>query len=689
MSISSLAKMPFGILSDITTEGSSNFTLKSWPPQDEFPIVIDAKGNVVSQYSDARWKLWPWCNKRLSLNFEDVRESTGQIKVSTANSNVLRLIACWLIYGSESVQNAQSLVRKFQTAKIIVKAANRSGILATDFYKFPALVENLAREISPHESSPFVYLMHRLLNDKDDLGFLLLDHSSLKKFSALTKAPISAQTAYIPPRIWNYQTSRLTEFLEDFHAHKANLTQCFEYCLDAYVNAFGSLEAACSVRTEQQRMLSPFSRRHRKVNCDSYKGPFVTVAERFGIADLLQKWVIGPGKTLSSGNRGVSSLSAYFSMTNHVALAMIVSHSMMRVEEAWTLKSDCFRVEHDPSFGNIYCIRGMTTKTLEDDDALWITSPLVEPAVDAASLISSLRSTCELANLSLVDNVIAEGASSLFARAQEPWANRQAQVKGVRAGYNSYAETVRMYPHLFSEHEIRIRQEDLEISRLLTPTLEDLKFAEGQLWPFAWHQLRRTGAVNMQSSGLVSDAAMQYQLKHATRAMSLYYGRGYSSLKLNESARAEYVKTMYEVLAREIESLVDDRYISPYGVSRKMEILKLVDKLDLPQLIAAGKKGDIAWRQTLFGGCTKKGFCEYGGVDNVARCGGGDSRPACADAIFDRAKYPMLKEYAEIIRQRVLSAEPDSPYEQSLMAQSRAVNNVIGMLFEQETVIES
>ena len=52
----------------------------------------------------------------------------------------------------------------------------------------------------------------------------------------------------------------------------------------------------------------------------------------------------------------------------------------------------------------------------------------------------------------------------------------------------------------------------------------------------------------MQASGLVSDASLQFQLKHVARAMSLYYGQNHSRVRLEEKAHTYYVRTMYETL---------------------------------------------------------------------------------------------------------------------------------------------
>jgi hypothetical protein len=234
-----------------------------------------------------------------------------------------------------------------------------------------------------------------------------------------------------------------------------------------------------------------------------------------------------------------------------------------------------------------------------------------------------------------------------------------------------------MYPNLFDANELRITDEDLRVALLITPTLDPAKFSTGNIWPLAWHQIRRTGAVNMQASGLVSDSSLQYQLKHASRAMSLYYGRGYSKVGLDPTARNEYVKTMYETLGRQLATIGSSRWVSPHGDKRKSQMLDLVSISDARKLEKAAKEGKVAWRPTLLGICTKLGSCTYGGVDNIIHCGGGDGRPACADALFDRNKVPQFLELKETIRARLADAPEGSPYRESLNAQLVALENAI------------
>ncbi|EOA02926.1 hypothetical protein HFRIS_019980 [Herbaspirillum frisingense GSF30] len=184
----------------------------------------------------------------------------------------------------------------------------------------------------------------------------------------------------------------------------------------------------------------------------------------------------------------------------------------------------------------------------------------------------------------------------------------------------------------------------------------------------------------MQASGLVSDFSLQYQLKHDTVASSLYYGQGYSHLVLNRSAKAEYIHTMYKMMGRELAMLLSDRFQSPYGDERKQSILKLVSESDERKLFVAAREGRVAWRRTLLGGCTKSGPCEYGGIDNVARCGGGDGKAPCTDALFDQTRVPQMQKLRQTLSMQLDKAELASPLRSSLQAQLRATENALNVL---------
>ncbi|QJC82623.1 hypothetical protein HGP31_30285 [Pseudomonas umsongensis] len=363
-------------------------------------------------------------------------------------------------------------------------------------------------------------------------------------------------------------------------------------------------------------------------------------------------------------------------------MAYILNFSMMRIKEAWNLRTNCLSIETDDQFGQMYVICGVTSKTIDDDDARWVTSPSVELAVTSLSCISNLRMQCAISNPMI--EVSQEDLESpwLISRCYEPWAGTVDKINStaIRPGYPSYASVAEFYKNLFDNDVLKITKSDLDLARQVTVSLNEEKFQEGNVWNFAWHQLRRTGAVNMQGSELVSEPSMQYQLKHGTRAMSLYYGKGYSTARLNQSARNEYIDAMYEMLSKDLVFVSSERFISPHGTSRKSSIFGGINILDQKSLDLAIRKGMISWRPTLLGGCTKLGACPYGGVDNIIRCGGGDGKAPCADVIIDKSRQPQLIKFSEALDERLSGAEACSPLYESLSAQKRAIENILNAI---------
>ncbi|QWE94151.1 hypothetical protein [Cupriavidus sp. EM10] len=159
---------------------------------------------------------------------------------------------------------------------------------------------------------------------------------------------------------------------------------------------------------------------------------------------------------------------------------------------------------------------------------------------------------------------------------------------------------------------------------MFTPNLDKGgKFKVGETWPLAYHQLRRTGGINMFASGLLSDSSIQVIMKHLTLLQTRYYGQNHSRVRFNEDFESLTVTARYEVMARQIEALVKERYVSPLGDGRKREIVvNLVGNKEFNVLVKAGRNGEVSFRETRLGGCTKNGHCDYGGIESIVRCTG-------------------------------------------------------------------
>ena len=522
--------------------------------------------------------------------------------------------------------------------------------------------------------------MHDLWHHREALGFVLFDDSGLRRLAAALPDHEARQTPYIPPRIWLYQVARLRECLDDFLAHKEKIEACFQFSLDAYAKNAGSMERAFKTLPQNWK---PFD----SLNTDltgtttgrQFHGPFRRTAERFGIDHILDKWCNTDAKL------SIRAFTSYLTLIGCVGTAYLLNFSLMRIDEGAQLRSNCLLTERDDLGEDIYLLRGVSAKMLEEDDARWITSPSSTVAIAAMHCAARLRMTAATGNPAIHRKLTREDIDNplLLCWATEPWARRDKFTFSTRKKPRCYSDVISWYPKLFDAEKIRITPEDLQIARLINPDLEEAKFVVGEPWPLRWHQLRRTGAVNMRASGVVSDASLQYQLKHATRAMSLYYGQNYYRLnvRLNETARGEYIRTMYEMVALEFSLLASDRFVSPHGRVRKTQVLTPIADGDHKGLIAAGRAGKIGYRETWLGGCTKPGAaCPLGGISNISGCMGGNDEKPCDDVLLDRKKRPQIEKLSMVIANRLIDAPEGSPMHQSLRAQQRSIENTLHAL---------
>lgn len=664
------------------TPESQNFIPPTWPPKDDFPIIINKEGQIVSRYGDSTWHLYPWLGKLRTVNFGDGKLRRNSERIFPENARILRNLAASWLYTAGGVKAASTFLFRFDAMRPIFAFLSAKGITASELHKYPLVRDELPSIISSPSGSTVILILHDIWEKRELLGFYILDNGGIRNLAQALPNHEKSQTPYIPPRIWSYQITRLKECLDDFTSHREQIESCYHYCLDAYAKNCGSIEEAC--QNPPKLSNHPFTKhtspKIKKHPNSAYLGKFRVTAERFGLSGLLEKWIEDYEAF------GASALTQYFSFINIVGTAYVVNFSLMRIDETLSLRSDCLSVEVDRDTGDeIHLLRGETTKTISDDDACWITSPSVSIAVDAMATISKLRMLAAKANPDVPTTPEDISNPYLVSRSYEPWRRKSGYMTmplSIRPNYKSFGCVVAGYTKLFDMKQMAITAEDLEIALLLTPTLDAEHYAVGKQWPLAWHQLRRTGAVNMAASGMVSDSSVQYQLKHSTRMMARYYMNGFFKLGigLNDHARREFIRAAYDNIAREFAALSSDRFISPHGAKRKDQLLKIVSTHDHAKLVSAAKEGKIAYRPTIFGGCANPAHCPYGGIDNIAMCGGGRGRPACEHAIFDKEKLPKFHKLKNALVLNLSTTTADSPLHESLTYQLAALENAIHVI---------
>jgi hypothetical protein len=657
-----LALLGLQLTSPIATPTAKNFRPRSWPPAADWAPVVDAQGNPQCLYSDTTWPLDVWAGTPLKVTFGD--GSTRGARVSPANADLLRQCAVWLLWGPRGCRTATTFANKFAVIKPLFVACTRQGIVATDLYRFEAVIDEVATLFPPSKFDYAVSVLHDLFDAREHLGFCLVDRSILARLAKLSPEHAARQTPYIPARIWTYQLGRLRTCLEEYQANSEAIEDCFRFCLAAYASHFGSLKLAFNGKL-RPRNTTPFQKSKGR---GKSQGLFKLTSDRFGITEYIERWV-GP----ITGRSQIRKFSQYLDVVVTAGLAYLMNFSLMRVEEAWNLRSDCLHIEKDELFGEIYMLCGKTTKTEADSDARWPVSRSVTLALDAMKHIAALRMLCaiERDGIGLTkDDVLNPYITSYQ---YEPWSISKNRSYSIRPVPRNYQQCLDCYPQLLDPAEITIQDDDLRIARLMTPSLSEDIFKVGAPWKFGWHQLRRTGAVNMLSSDLVEESSLQLLLKHQTRMMTLYYGRNHAKLVLSAETRRLFLKTMYEEVGRDLRRLSSPQFISPLGPTRKEAIVKFISISDATDLEKAAQQGKVGARRIRAGFCVNHNPCPYGGIDAIAHCLGSDADKGCIDLILDVKRRPGIQKYEMAIDHQLKGTHSKSPKYESLQTEKRAI----------------
>src|SRR5699024_10240397 len=105
----------------------------------------------------------------------------------------LRQIAAWWIWGPDAVKTAKSLVRKFALIKPLFWVCTDHGILATEIYKYPEIIDKLASQYLTRKAT-FIPCLVELFLAKDYLGFVLINEEGMTNLSNMLYVKESTQT---------------------------------------------------------------------------------------------------------------------------------------------------------------------------------------------------------------------------------------------------------------------------------------------------------------------------------------------------------------------------------------------------------------------------------------------------------------------------------------------------------------
>ena len=220
-----------------------------------------------------------------------------------------------------------------------------------------------------------------------------------------------------------------------------------------------------------------------------------------------------------------------------------------------------------------------------------------------------------------------------------------------------------------------IKKEDLEELALSDPSrdfYDEPAFAVGQPWPLTSHQFRRSLSFYGSSSGFLSLPTLRVQFKHMTIEMARYYSNHYDNLRTvfgyyddkkkdfvlpSNHFAFEYQMAIPMSVANQLiaDLLFDEEPLfggtGSYMEKQKERIksgeIQIEDvRADTEQRV---KNGEISYRPTLLGGCSKVGRCDsflLGDYTECLYCVGAIIKPDKLNAAIQDATDELCS-YAE------------------------------------------
>lgn len=638
---------------DFISEASPCFRSKNFPPEPDFVMSISENGEAISLYSDDTWDFSPF-STNTKFRFDDYGEE---------NKKLFKLLLYFVIYSHLFPGQYHSLIAWYNCFQNIFRICSEKNINVKRINQFPLVVEEIAKSYACKSPSLFersITVLHAILRCSSQIGFTLFSERSIAIYKQFDPKYQSGQTPYIPNRIWSKFIQQLDSVLDDFETHQAELEKLYEYIVRVTLsNRENGVPNNAS---------SPFHNTRYNSEKLTYGGTLEDYLKEKGLLKLFRKYVERSSLKTFKGY----TCDQFGALLNNVSVSCyfyVLFYSIMRRNEALSLRTDCLYIEKDDRAGDFYLLIGETTKTDPDSNDRWVVTKRVKRAIRIAKTLTQwkVRHTKESSETPfLFQNLCV-------------WQKRHS-TSTVRS-LATFEKVISRARYFFKAERFDITKEDYEEALALTPSLAAKEwFKIGNIWKFSFHQFRRTLAVHF-AINRVSASSTQFQMKHGTREQQFHYQNNAGRLRLNLIAEQEVINEYYAEMSRNIGSVVTGDLILPHRKSPiNQEIVRFVTNNEMNKLSTAQRNGAVGFRKNILGGCLKQGTCEYGGFDSIVNCASSNGDLPCTDLVIDRNREQEFESDKSRYENQLASAPKDSPRYKSLQAEIRGYETVIEII---------
>jgi len=569
-------------------------------PHESFVVSRDKAGNPKSFYDDLVWDFSAYDpdgrQKKLHFQFWGKGAATSRQKEIVAEIRYVFFCLIWRRTGAPL-----SIGTLGNYLSVLTALAHYSDSLKSNATSSLVDHTQLSQFITGHCSGWMAETLFSLLTllerlDSEVLGFKVVAPSRLSDLKEKNKSyrELLQQHPPMPTRIYSEFIAGLEHELAEWKMVSKNILAAVDQC---------TKDPRAGRNPQVQRMIEKTRKlEHRKFP---------------NLADLLDACSVSYFKARAK-KIDVRTMSAIVGQAQYMAKLSAQTFSGMRDDEVNTLPYHC--LQKTVSGGRSHqLIKGRTTKFSHGlaTQAQWVTNQNGADAIKVAR---------EIADVIYGFHGVAPEAS--------PERDRGLPLF-VSVGYLGFVGTALtsddgdFVPGRMGHRELpdsclaSIEDGDLIELEHIDPHRawrgED-KFKLGSKWNFTSHQTRRSLALYAQRSGLVSLPSLRRQLKHLTDEMSLYYARGSSFARNFIGTHKDHFGLEWQEAQSESSGLSyllnvlmsDDTLFGGHG-NWVQQRLKKPDSsllLDRSVTLKRFKNGEMAYKETILGGCTNIGACD-------------------------------------------------------------------------------
>lgn len=621
-------------------------------------------GETLSVYSDNVWDLSPYlpkCHCRLNFNswLENAREDDFLFCQIRAE---MKKISFALLY----IKSGKSIIKSIEQRHLVLRQfaviAYRNGCTLQQLFSdvaYMSKVNDAYVGVSYQKAIHIKAFLTDCFALQQQYPLLIPAFSTYKPIQHLAKlaaqlrlqsGKVGPQTKVVPSRLYIALINTLADKLNEFNQYAPALKDWFQ-------------------RIQQDKAFARMPREFK-----DYKKAVSFVDAR----DLLDLTTLFENNQIQKH----ANLTRYMTLIQGMAKLWIHLFTGMRDNEVNQLSSDCYQTIQSNEH-LVHVIMGYTSKLHGggNKSTYWITFEDIQVGVHAAQSIGEIYALLN-SHYDMSNSTEYPLFPTLYSQKHRNKNNRNIEHKTdfisnfdgaptrTQSNFNQYLSRISV---LLGEG-VKITESDiaeLESFDGFRNWREEKDCQVGEYWNICTHQFRRSLAVYGARSGMIGLGALSVQFKHLTESMTLYYRNNavFAPNILVSDSQKEFIQELeYQRLVHSYAQFEDGVINSSSrllgGAGTYLQLQKEREQLikvfpNREETIKRMKKGEVAYKPSLFGACTNPDSCEKISFTAITSC------LSCAHAVFDATSAEkMQKAVHRLQRVRDMQAQNSLLYEQ-------------------------